>query len=521
MARVLDIPVPASEEAAVALGWGDDLPVLTESLRLHHDGKIDQALALYLWLDARHAGNSDLKFNIGECYRQRRHLSQAVRALRAALAIDPELIAAHESLGEVLREQQRLPESEASFRRILELDANHLGAFGQLASVLKAQMRYDEAMAVIGEALEKKPDFTDALLLLGTLYYEKGDIETAVTLFRRSVALEPQWPQAHFNLSQCLLLQGIFPEGWREYEWRDRTSALMAQVRDFAAPRWSGEPLCGKTLLLFSEQGLGDTLQYARYIPLLMSAGATVILECQPQLVRLMAHMTKADRVIVRGETLPPCDFQTSLMRLPHVMGTNLATIPPSPGFHSTGDAWGPTLSARGLAPQLPRIGVCWAGNPEHSNDTNRSLSLGLLEPVLQRCMNRVTLVSLQCGPRAMERYSYRWADGFFDAAVVIEDFADTAEIIDQLDLVISVDTAVLHLAGVMGGPVWGLLPFVPDSRWLMGRTDSPWYPSMRLFRQSEQGDWGAVLIKMEEQLQKWLSGEGAMAAGKRKQERH
>ncbi len=521
MARVLDIPVPTVGETAVAAGWGDDLPVLTESLRLHHDGETEQALALYLWLDARHSDNSDLKFNIGECYRQRRHFSQAVRALRAALALNPELIAAHESLGEVLRDQQRLPESEASFRRILELDATHLGAFGQLASVLKAQGRYDEAMVVIGRALEIKPDFTEALLLLGTLYYEKGDIETAVTLFRRSVALEPEWPQAHFNLSQCLLLQGVFAEGWHEYEWRGQTSALMAQVRNFAAPQWSGEPLTGKTILLFAEQGLGDTLQYARYIPLLMAAGATVILECQPQLVRLMALLTNADRIVARGEALPPFDVQTSLMRLPYVMGTDLTTIPPSPRFHSAGEGWGPSLTLQGVAPELPRIGICWAGNPEHSNDANRSLSLGFFEQMLHRCTGRASLVSLQFGARAMERYSYRWADGFFDAALLIEDFADTAEVIEQLDLVISVDTAVLHLAGVLGGTVWGLLPFVPDSRWLLERSDSPWYPSMRLFRQTEQGKWGGVLKEVEEQLLNWVSGEGITAAGKRKGERH
>ncbi|MFA6121988.1 MAG: tetratricopeptide repeat protein [Sideroxydans sp.] len=495
--------------------WGEDRPVLSESLRLHHDGQFAQALALYLWLDVRHSDNADLKFNIGACQQQRRHYSQAVRYLRAALAIDPTLIAAHTSLGEVLREQKRLPEAEAAFRQVLVLDAGHRDALCQLASVLKAQQRFGEAMTLMQRLLEKQPDFTEALLLLGTLHYEIGEIEAAIDLFRRVLALEPDWAQAHFNLSQCLLLQGEFTEGWREHEWRGRTDALAAQERRFAAPPWQGEMLAGKTILLHAEQGLGDTLQFVRYIPLLKAYGATVILECQPQLVRLLANQFQVDQVVARDAPLPTCDFHTPLMRLPYVLGTNLASIPAPEGYLKP-----PLriparldLAALGVPAAKPRIGVCWAGNADHSNDANRSLRLGLLETALHHCQGQVAWVSLQFGPRAMERQSYAWADTMFDTSLLIEDFADTAALIAQLDLVICVDTAVLHLAGALGCPAWGLLPHIPDSRWLMQRTDSPWYSSMRLFRQAAPSDWHPTMADLGEQLTQWCQNEGLKAA--------
>lgn len=503
--------------------WGEDYPVLSESLRLHHDGQFDQALALYLWLDARHGDSPDLKFNIGVCQQQRRHYSQAVRYLRASLAIDPTLIAAHSSLGEVLREQKRLPEAEAAFRQVLVLNAGHRDTLCQLASVLKAQQRFGEAMTLMQRLLEKQPDFTEALLLLGTLHYEKGEIEAAVDLFRRALALEPDWAQAHFNLSQCLLLQGEFAEGWREHEWRGRTEALAGQERSFTAPLWQGKTLAGKTILLHAEQGLGDTLQFARYIPLLKADGATVILECQSQLVRLLANQHQADQVVARDEPLPTCDFHTPLMRLPYVLGTDLASIPAPQGYLKPPQRIPGRLdlAALGVPVAKPRIGVCWAGNAEHSNDANRSLRLGLLETALHHCQGQVAWVSLQFGPRAMERQSYAWADAMFDTSVLIEDFADTAALIAQLDLVICVDTAVLHLAGALGCPAWGLLPHIPDSRWLMQRTDSPWYSSMRLFRQAASGDWQATLTDLGEQLAQWCRNEGQQAARQRERGLH
>lgn len=503
--------------------WGEDFPVLTESLRLHRDGQFDQALALYLWLDARHGDSADLKFNIGACQQQRRHYSQAVRHLRAALAIDPTLIAAHAALGEVLREQKRLPEAEAAFREVLALDADQPDALGHLASVLKAQGRFDEATSIIYRLLDQQPDSTEALLLLGTLHYEKGQIEAAIDRFRQAIALEPGWAQAHFNLSQCLLLQGEFTEGWREHEWRGRTDALAGQERRFAAPLWQGEALAGKTLLLHAEQGLGDTLQFVRYLPLLKAEGARLILECQTPLVRLLAEQFPAERVVARGEPLPESDFHTPLMRLPHMLGTELANIPAPLGYLNL-QAPAPCrldLTALGIPAAMPRIGVCWAGNAEHSNDANRSLRLGLLEPVLRGCQGQAAIVSLQFGSRAMERQGYAWADAMFDAATLIDDFADTAAIIAQLDLVISVDTAVLHLAGALGCPAWGLLPYVPDSRWLMLRADSPWYSSMRLFRQSAPGDWRGALSALGEQLARWSRDEGRQAARQRGQELH
>lgn len=479
------------------------MPVLTEALRLHHADSLEEALALYLWLDARHPDSADLKFNIGACHYRRRHLSQAVRNLRAALELNPRLASALELLGEVLREQERLPEAEAIFRTLLSLDADNLMAMWQLASVLKAQGRFDDAIVVIRQSLSIKPDAPQALLLLGTLHYEKGEIDAAVGLFRQSLALTAEQPQAHFNLSQCLLLQGHFKEGWEEHEWRGGTNAQQALERGFQAPPWRGEPLTGKTILLHAEQGLGDTLQFIRYVPLLKASGAKVVVECQPLLLRLLEAMPGIDALVAHGLPLPRFDYYAPLMGLPFLFGTNVSSIPaPAAYLHAPATD---CVELVELDDRRPKIGLCWAGNPGHSNDANRSIRLGMFETLVRSLRDRVQFVSLQAGPRGTERNSYLWADTMIDAGARVIDFADTACVLEQLDLVISVDTSVLHLAGAMGRPVWGLLPFVPDSRWLMHREDSPWYPSMRLYRQPALGDWKSVMDTLADALAYWL----------------
>ena len=488
-----------------ATEWGADFEVLTEALRLHHESRLDEALALYLWLEARHGDSANLKFNIGVCYQQRRHLSMAVKAFRGAIELNSELIIAHESLGEVLRDQGRLPEAEASFRRVLEIDVVNLGALRLLSSVLKAQGRYDDAVEVIKRALSLKPDLVPALVLLGTLSYEKGEIEAAVGIFRQALLLDSEQAQAHFNLSQCLLLQGKFSEGWREHEWRCGTEALSALERGFNVPQWHGEPLSGKTILLHAEQGLGDTIQFVRYAPLLKAKGARVIVECQTLLLRLLDGMLGVDLFVAKGQPLPAFDYHVPLLGLPHCFGTELATIPAPQTYLRPPKIGQLDLNMLGVSAKRPRIGLCWAGNPEHSNDANRSVRLALFESLVRAYKDKFVFVSLQIGPRSAERSSYLWADCMFDAAPHVTDFADSAEIMSQLDLVIGVDTSVIHLAGAMGCPVWVLLPFVPDSRWLMQRIDSPWYPSMRLFRQSAIDNWDSVFTEMGVAIAQWM----------------
>lgn len=495
-----DLASPAVLTPA-ATRWGEDMDILNAALDLHHAGDLERALALYLWLEVRHPGSAELKFNIGVCHQGRQHWSQAVRNLRAALALQPGLVMAHEVLGEVLRKQDRLPEAEAAFREALALDGGNPALMLHLASAQKAQGQFDAAIESVQQALSVNPKAAQAWLLLGSLNYEQGDIDAAVKGFRQSIRLDPEQAQTHFNLSQCLLLQGHFREGWAEHEWRGETVAQQALNRGFKAPQWRGEPLTGKTILLHAEQGLGDTLQFVRYVTLLKASGAKVIVECQRPLVRLLKTMDGIDAVIARDDPLPLFDYYAPLMGLPFLFRTELASIPaPVCYLHAPAGA-GPMLPGDAR----PKVGLCWAGNPEHSNDANRSIRLGLFEPMVRNLRDRVQFVSLQAGPRGAERNSYLWADAMFDAGAIVTDFADTASVLEQLDLLISVDTSVLHLAGAMGCPAWGLLPFVPDSRWLLQREDSPWYPSIRLFRQTTPGDWATILAQLNESLQAFV----------------
>jgi hypothetical protein len=296
----------------------------------------------------------------------------------------------------------------------------------------------------------------------------------------------------------ALLRQGDFQNGWPEHEWRLKARSQFP-VRPFAQPQWTGQDVTGKAILLHAEQGFGDTIQFVRYVPLVAARGARVILECQPELCGLLKDVPGAERVIGRGDPLPAFDLQCPLLSLPRAFNTMLQTIPAQHAYLMVDpervQQWRAKLS---LAHQSVNVGLCWAGSSTHSNDANRSIDPARLAPL---ACDGVTFYSLQKRDRSEAAPDVSATLALRDLGNQLVGFVDTAGVIANLDLVISVDTAVAHLAGALGQPVWLLLPFAADWRWLLSREDSPWYPGMRLFRQQRAGDWEGVIRRVAEEL--------------------
>lgn len=427
----------------------------------------------------------------GRCLQAMEFLA-AADCYRRALALEPDLAEAHLNLGVALERAGATAAAESSYARSLDLDPGLLDGHLNLGALLVDQGRFGEAEAIYRRALEQFPDAPGLWSNLAVLCACTDRHDEAERCCRSALALDGEHARARYNLSYLLLRQGRFEEGWPVLEARAWSQALNGQI---PAPRWQGEGPQGRSLLIGPEAGLGDMIQFSRYVPVLKEQGAVRIgIICPPSLKRLFLTLPGIDAVVATGEPVPDLgwDAWTLPLSLPRLCGTRLESIPaPIPYLRAEAglvQAWRSRLGAAGL-----RVGLAWKGNPKFENDRDRSLpSLDTLGPLA--AIEGIQFVSLQVGageagrpPRGMD---------LFDPSPWIGDFADTAALIANLDLVISVDTAVAHLAGALGKPCWVLLPhFKTDWRWLLDRTDSPWYPGvLRLFRQTTRGGWGPVI---------------------------
>jgi len=378
---------------------------------------------------------------------------------------------------------------------------NTRGGAGHVADDIQREVSVERACAaraycasvVVGrvdDAIALKPDFADAHYNLGVALHGQGRFDEALTSYDEAARLNPEFVDARWNRAFLWLTMGRFAEGWREHEWRWRRK--HQPPRSFPQPLWKGEPIAGRSILLHNEQGIGDTLQFVRYAPLVAAHGARVLVQVQRPLARLVrGSLDGGIEVLAEGDLLPPFDLHAPLLSLPLAFATTLENVPARVPYLKTDAAAAARWRSRiGPAPGL-KIGLVWAGNAQHKNDRNRSIALERLLPLIDEIKAR--WFSLQVGERAGDLA--RIASGKINnLADRFTDFGETAAAIDNLDLVISVDTAVAHLAGALGKPVWVLLPAVPDWRWLLGRADSPWYPTARLFRQPARGDWDSVM---------------------------
>jgi tetratricopeptide (TPR) repeat protein len=427
-------------------------------------------------------------------------LPEAEASYRDAVALDPAHARAYNNLGCVLHMQGRLDDALAAYRRALDLDASLPQANQNYASIVRDPDALERAAEQYRRVTHADPSDAMAFNDLGNTLRELGRHREALAAFERALALDPGLAHAHFSRAFVLLLLGDYAAGWKEYDWRWRLPAFNAPALRFAQPMWDGRPRPAGTVLLHAEQGLGDTLQFARYAPLVAGRCGTVVLESQPELAPLMHGVAGVSRVVARGEPLPPFDAHAPLMSLPSLFGTTLDTIPwdgpyvrPGPERVARWDLDRQAGDAR------LRVGLVWAGRPQQWDDRKRSLSLAGLAPLAG--VRGVAFFSLQVGEAAAQASAPPPGMRLVDLTSRIADFADTAALVSRLDLVVTIDTSVAHLAGAMGVPVWVLVAHAPDWRYHLARDDQPWYPSMRLFRQERDGDWSGAVARLAEAL--------------------
>jgi tetratricopeptide (TPR) repeat protein len=440
-------------------------------------------------------------------FRQQGKLTEAVASYQQALRLKPEYAEAHSNLGVALEEQGRLTEAVASCEQALRLKPDYAEAHNNLANALRRQDKRTEAEASYKEALRLKPEYAEAHSNLGVTLAEQGKLTEAEASYQHALRLNPNYAEAHVYLAHVWFLSGDFERAWPEYEWRRKRQDFSPP--SFFQPLWGGSSLRGQTILLFAEQGQGDTLQFIRYALLVQRRGLTVIVQCQAPLQRLLATCAGIDRLVLPRAALPSFDVQAPLLSLPRIFRSTLATIPANIPYLSADPElrtrWQQQLSGIGGF----KVGIAWQGNPEHKRDQWRSVPLLAFAPLAG--VPGVRLVSLQKGAGREQVPDLADRLGVLDVADRLEDFADTAAVMVNLDLVITVDTAVAHLAGALGVPVWVVLPLVPDWRWLLEREDSPWYPSMRLFRQNAWGDWAGVFERLTKALRQQVEATQGM----------
>ena len=442
----------------------------------------------------------------------RRH-AEAEGVLRDLLRRDPQDHAVHGNLAVALKNQGRHAEAEAAGRRTLALAPDQPGAYGNLGAVLSLQAnRGAAAVHALSCALTLDPAYLDARLNLAILKRDLHRLDEAEAECRRIIDARPDHAAAHTLLATCLLTRGEFASGFAAYEWRTRLQDPPPAVHGLLSPAWDGADPAGRTILLHDEQGYGDSIQFARFAPLLARRGARVVLRCREPLVRLLATVPGVEQAVADSDPPPPHDAHASLLSLPHLLGTTAPTIPATVPYLAAdptdAGAWRRRLAPAGGRPGGCLVGLVWAGNPDQPVDRKRSVALETLLPLF--AVDGVTIVPLQTGParKDLDRLRDQLPAGLVDPADSLKDFADTAALVTTLDLVIAVDTAVAHLAGALGVPVWTLLRHESEWRWMLDLAESPWYPTMLLFRQKTAGDWGGVAAELRAALQEWARAE-------------
>ncbi|QXE86211.1 tetratricopeptide repeat protein [Geomonas nitrogeniifigens] len=465
-----------------------------EANRLRGEGDLSGAINMYRALLARLPDCAEIYNNLGLALQDQGGAAEAEASYRRALELKPHLADAYNNLGTLLIGRAEHDEAEPLFRRAVELDPGYLPAYVNLGSCLQVLEQPAQAVELYRRAIALDPGYFEARINLGTAYQDLMQPLRAIDTYEELLRLAPEHPEAHWNLALSLLSVGEFERGWREYEWR-----LAGCEPELPLPVWRGEELAGRTILLQCEQGLGDTLQFIRYAPLVAQRGGKVVVRCQAAgLKPLLCRVPGVAAVCAPGEELPPCDCQVQLLSLPHLFGTTLERMPP----------WRPYLYAEERRSSLwslmleegdtLKVGLVWRGGPL---PRNRACPFKEFAPLAD--MSGVLFYSLQLGdtpdPGVLPAV---------DLAPQIGDFGDTAAILAGLDLLVTVDTAAAHLAGGMGVPVWLLLPYACDWRWFADREDSPWYPTMRIFRQERPGDWAGVMTRVREEVEQRLNSQ-------------
>ena len=447
---------------------------------------------------------TEAHINRGYILSRLQRYDEAIACYDRALKLNPDSAEAHNNKGNALRDLRRYQEALASYDLAIALKPDYAEAYNNRGLVLLDLGCYQDALTSCDRAIALKPDFAEAYNVRGAVLHGLNRYQDALASYDRAIALKHDFADALYNKSLIKLLLGDYQEGWSLYEWRWK-AVKKDHVRNFKQALWLGDQsVAGKTILLHAEQGFGDVILSVRYVPMVEALGGKVILEVPIALAPLMATLTGAAAIVVRGDALPDFDLHCPLMSLPLAFKTTVASIPAQVPYLGA-DAqrrskWHTRLGTK----VRPRVGLVWSGNIDYKNDHNRSIALRNLENLLSL---EIEYHSLQKEVRPGDKSALVEFKGIHSHERELHDFVDTAALIAELDLVITIDTSVAHLAGALGIPVWILLPHTPDYRWMLDRSDSPWYPSARLIRQQVPGDWTGVLAQVHSELNQFIVG--------------
>jgi tetratricopeptide (TPR) repeat protein len=449
-------------------------------------GERQQAIAQFEGALALKPDYAEAHINLAAVLRDCGRSAEAEPHCRRAIALRPDA-AAHFALGAVLQDLNRLDEARECYRQALNLKPDHVAALVNLGAVLAARGEIDAAIGHYRQALAFRPDNAEAHFNLGAALHDRGDFDEALAEYRRASSLKLDHADAHWNEALLRLARGEYREGFEKFEWRWRRESYGASP--FAEPRWMGGDLNGRTILLWAEQGFGDSFQFVRYAPFVKARGArTVILQCLPGTEQLMSGVDGIDMVVPRGDaSLPKFDCQTSLMGLPRLLQAELPDPPANVPYIRPPEAVAPLREQIAITAGL-KIGLVWRGNPGNTHDRRRSIDATMMASLC--AVPGVSWFSLQLDARQDEIAVFSQHAPIACMGPLLTDWARTAALLSGLDLVVTVDTAVAHLAGALGKPVFVLLAHVAHWCWLRQRSDSPWYPTAKLFRQLSRGDW-------------------------------
>jgi len=467
--------------------------------------KLDEARSCYERALQHRPDYADAHYNLANVLSYQQKLHEAVAEYELALRFDPACTKAHNNLGNVFRSLGMPELAVTHYRQVPDSNPEFTDAYNNLGLALLSLGRHEEAILSIDRTLALKPHLAEAHCNKGAVLHALNRLPEAIASYQRALQLKPGLAKATLNLGMVELVLGDFASGWKNYELRWNDAPL--HKRDFKQPLWKGEPLNGARILLHAEQGLGDTLQFLRYVRLVQAAGGVVILEVQDRLLSLASQLPQVAEVVLWGGPLPAFDWQCPLLSLPLAFGTTLESVPAAVPYLSVPESSRVRAESFSWPEGGLRVGLLWAGNPTFAQDSYRfrSAALDLFKPLFNT--EGIHWFSLQIGESTKDLSNSSWASTrIVDLSSQVEDMADTAAQIAKLDLVITVDTAISHLAGALGVPVWVLMPFTPDWRWLQDRPDTPWYPTMRLFRQPRPGDWESVMQEIGQTLSRYSS---------------
>lgn len=461
--------------------------------------RFEEALDSFERAIALKPSSAEVYFNYGGALKNlKRLLDEALVSYDRAIELKPDFAVAYNNRGIVFQELKKFAEALADFDQAIGLRPYYVEAHNNRGIALQNLNQSEKAIASFDQAISLKPDYAEAYNNRGQALQEQHDFESALANYDQAISLKPDYAGAHWNKATLKLLTGDFQEGWRLYEWRWRDQQKQ-QLRNFSQPLWLGEQsVADKTVLIYPEQGFGDVIQFCRYATMLGALDAKVVIEAPASLMTLLSTLKGDLTLIEKGQSLPAFDMHCPIMSLPLAFKTTIDTIPAVVPYlyadPKKQQFWHDRLGSK----TNPRVGLAWSGSSTHQNDHNRSIPLKLLEPLLSLPFE---FHSLQKDIRLDDAVHLKQCDQVQLHHDYLYDFSDTAALISEMDIVISVDTSVAHLAGALAKPIWILLPFSADYRWLLNRSDSPWYPTATLFRQPKISDWSTVIAEVFEMM--------------------